>query len=266
MGLKSASKSSIFGGGDGLQQHEAAILTALLAYAFSADLEIGLYATGWTCVILGFWLLFDGKHEDPLLLVDTAHSFLCMYTFGGASGMSDHSIMLLHITYHVVLVTLCAALLSPAKWFAGLTPCLYTFASFMAFFADRAIRSLDPTMMLTATQLTLHCADFYAMPWHWGVYNLLGGSDPKGGRVHALPFGLYTAYGSFKIMYMYPALLLPPRLDALQDVPLSAASGSVRGIYTAVLLANCVILYFVVIPRVLAALRHARAVVGHLLG
>ena len=88
------------------EAHEAAILTALLAAAFAADFTFGMFAMGWAAVILGAWILFDGLHSDPLLLVDTAHTFLSMYTYGGSSGLDRERVMLLHASYHITLVTL----------------------------------------------------------------------------------------------------------------------------------------------------------------
>ena len=172
--------------------------------------------------------------------------------------------MLLHASYHITLVTLAAMLIGPKKWFAGLTPCLYTAASYVMVLSDRAIRTLDPSLSDVASQQMYDVADFLIMPWHWGVYNLLGGCS--GGAIYAFPFGAYTFYGSIRAMYKYPLAIYPATLDLLGSPRVEKAAWGVRAILAAVPLFNTVILYPVVIPRALAASRHAVALYKRLLG
>ena len=258
------SGKSIFGGGDGLQPHEAALLTALLAAAFAADFTFGMFAMGWAAVILGAWILFDGRHSDPLLLVDTAHTFLSMYTYGGSSGLEHQRITLLHASYHITLVTLAAMLIGPKKWFGGLTPCLYTAASYVMVLEYEAVRRLDPSLSDVASQQMYDVADFLIMPWHWGVYNLLGGSAV--GALYAFPFGAYTFYGSVRAMCKYPFAIYPATLELLASPRVTKADPIVRAILAAVPHFNTVILYPVVIPRALAACRHAATLYKRLVG
>jgi len=248
----------ILGGGDGLQAHEFAVAIALLALAFASEVALGIFLLGWSCIILGAWLLFAGRYSDPLLFVDTAHTALTMLTAAGSIALPGHTRMLLHATYHVSIVTLAAMLLGPRKWFSTTVPLLYTLAAYAMLVADRGVRVLDPSLSDVALDMSMEAVDYLCTPWAWCVYNLLGG----GKRAVAWPFVAFVAYKSALAMYTYPMNVIPATYDLLNTSRIASTSLQVRLILGGLPALNVLVLYPVVWPRIMAALTHGRSLLG----
>jgi hypothetical protein len=243
-----------------------AFIVVALAAAGATDPVLAVFAVGWLCVYIGMWILFNGSNYDPFLLVDSFHAILSIYTFGGTipfrtiggtSGLTDESIMLLHISYHVVTVTVAAALFGPEKWFGemGLMPKLYTAAAWLSITVDRSIRLLDPSLTFAALFTTKNAADLYNTPWHWCLYSLAGG----GPRAATLPIVSYTAYCSIRNLYMYPTTMYPAVVDLLNSTDFADASSLARALFCVVPAFNFCIMGFVLTPRIAAAFRDAKA-------
>lgn len=235
------------------------MMVVLLSAAFASEASLGYYVLGWSAIILGTWIAFDGRHNDPLLLVDTAHAFLTWHTFGGAAGLTDHNLMLLHAAYHLALVTLAAFLIGPKKWFGMFIPCLYTAASYLMILVHRAICVLDPSKEAIALKIALDAADLLTTPYHWCLYNLFGGNK----YAITLPIVAYTAYKSACAMYAYPTSAGPATMALLNSSEVIDAPLYMKVLIAFVPLFNGCILYPVVWPRIKAAYTHAK---GLLLG
>ena len=248
----------VFGGSDGLQSYEFTIAVAILAAAFASEAALGIFMLGWTCIILGTWILFHGRYSDPLLLVDTANSILCMYTFGGWTKLDAHKVMLLHATFHVSIVTLAAMLIGPKKWFAGTVPLLYTCASYAMMIADRSLRAIEPGLEDVVLRMSTDAADYLTTPWAWCVYSLMGGEK----QMLAFPFVVFVAYKSILAMYFFPATIVPATIDLLGSAGVSDSALAAKAIIAGLPAMNVIVLYPVVWPRIIAAFKHGASIIG----
>ena len=121
---------------------------------------------------------------------------------------------------------------------------------------DRLVRYLDPAMEAAALATTMTAADLMVTPWHWCVYNVLGGAA----HTNNLPIVAYTAYRSLRAMYLYPTMAGPATVAMLATPELQATSIGVRALLAWVPAFNFCIMWPVLLPRILAFYRHAKAV------
>jgi len=248
----------VLGDGDGLQMHELAIVIVLLSMAFASEIALGIFCVGWSCVIVGIWMLFEGRYSDPLLLVDTAHTALTMITAAGSIALDAHTRMLLHATYHVSMTTLAAMLLGPKKWFGMTVPLLYTLAAYAMLLADRGVRYLDPSLEDLVLASTTGAADYLCTPWAWCAYALLGASK----RTVAFPFAAFVAYKCVIAAFTVPAAMIPETIALLNSTRVLASSPYARLLLGGLPAVNVIVLYPVIWPRITAAINHGRDLVG----
>ena len=248
----------IFGGGEGLPMYYFAIAVGLLAAAFQSEQALGIFLAGWSLVIFGTWLLFDGRQSDPTIFVDVANTVLTMLTADGTIVLSPHTRMLLHATFHISICTLSAMLMGPKNWFGATVPLLYTIAAFFMLFADRSVRQLDPSLEDLTLKMSIEAIDYLATPWAWLVYNLLGGSK----RAIAWPFVAFIAYKSVLAMYECPMEMVPAAYELVTSPRLAAASPYARFLFGAVPMWNLIVLYPIVVPRIIIAVKHGRSIIG----
>ena len=236
----------------------SALIALLLAAAYASEPMLGAHACAWTALIGGVsWLLRKLPKWDPYLLVDTAHAVLALYTLTGKAGLEEHTLLLLHMSYHVCLVTLIVAIEGRATAFSNHIFVLYFAASWVMLLADRAIRAIDPAAEDAALKTTLTAADVLTTPWHWCLYNLVGCGD----RLVMLPCIGYTAYCSARVLYTVIPAMRAAGTAVLATKAVSSAPPLVGWLVILVPAFNCIIAWPVLIPRIQAFFAHVRRMV-----
>ena len=237
----------------------AAVVVALMA----SELCLGMYFAGWSLVLSGMWLLSnDGKAllgADPMLIVDFCHALLSKVTLGGYTRIDDHGLMLLHASFHLAMVTCTVVLYGPQKAFKSLVMKLYFSASWLAIIADRCSRELGTPAMsrLTADSTTLGAADLLTTPWHWCLYNLLGGSPTAPAGTFAIV--CWTAYCSVRVLLTYPYATLSKVSAAVSaGGDLADAPSGVKALSVVVPAFNCMIIFPILGGRLMKAYNHGK--------
>jgi len=128
-------------------------------------------------VVVGAWIISDmGKAKlDPFLAVEIAHALLAKHTLGGGSTLSERGVLLLHASFHVAFACTAAALRGPRAALAPLVMRLYLASACLTLLADVLLRALDPSLAAVAHATALGSVSFLVVPWHWSLYQLLGG-------------------------------------------------------------------------------------------
>ena len=235
----------------------AAVAVALMA----SELCLGLYFAGWAFVLSGMWLLSnDGKDiADPMLVIDFCHAILSKVTLGGYTTIDDHGLLLLHASFHLAMVTCTVVLFGAQKAFSSLVMKLYFTASWLAVLADRGSRELGTPAMsrLAADPTTLGAADLLTTPWHWCLYNLLGGGPSAPPFTFAIV--CWTAYCSVRVLLSYPYSTLS-KVSALMSAggDLADAPFGVRALSVVVPAFNCMIIFPILGGRLMKAYRHGK--------
>ena len=249
---------------------EAACLLAIAVALGASELCLGLFFTGWALVLVGAWVLCEESQSavDSLLAVDFLHACLALATLGGLTPLDDHGLMLLHISFHLANVCCVVVLHGAEKAFSGLTMKLYFTAAWLAILADRMSRSLAPSLVaIAAGPTTLGAADLYTTPWHWCLYNLLGGSSGAY-RFASFPIVCYTAFCACRILPKYPYSKVPEIYQLLfsgsMAGPLAEAPFVVRFLTALVPFFNLLIIGPILVPRIMQAYRHAKSLIAEL--
>jgi len=242
---------------------EIACLVAVAVALMASEFVMGLYFAGWALILSGAWLLSDQGNaaNDPMLVVDFCHALLSKVTLGGRTSLDDHSLLLLHSTFHLAMVTCTVVLHGPQNAFSSLVMRLYFTASWLAVLADRGSRELGTPELssIAADPTTLGAADLLTTPWHWCLYNLLGGSSLS----YAFPIVCWTAYCALVVLVSYPyATLSRVYSSVIADggVLVNAPFG-VRACTVLVPVFNCCIIFPILGGRLLRAYEHSKKLV-----
>jgi len=104
----------------GLSGTSATVGVAIIAALAASDQLLGIYAAGWSAVLLGAHGMTKGTSTDSFLVVDCLHTLLVLYTSGltplGDAGLTATATMFLHLSYHLATVTLLAMVNDRKIW------------------------------------------------------------------------------------------------------------------------------------------------------